>query len=139
MDVYFNSVVDVTRANYEKKKDNDRKKTQQRYSDIKNTIEKIYNEITESGYKRIINDAANEGLTRAVIMTYETEPSEEFSLHFLWKGPVYNKFNTGVGLKYFQNINIIPLANLLQQHFSPFRINWFYNSKEEKHCFEVMW
>lgn len=139
MDTYYNSVVEVTKSNFEKKKENDRKRVQERYNSIKTTIESIYKEITESDYKQLINEAANMGLTKVVIKTYKEEPSEEFGLSFLWKGPPYNKYNTGVGLKYFQNINIIPLPHLLQQFFNPFRITMYFNSKTEEYCFELMW
>ena len=79
------------------------------------------------------------GLSRVVIKTYKEDLNEEFTLPFLWKGPSYNKFNTGVGMKYFHNINIIPLPNLLHQYFNPFRVTMYFNAKTEEYCVELMW
>jgi hypothetical protein len=138
MDIYYNNVVEVTKSNFEKKKENDRKRTQERYNNMKKVIENVYNEIINTNYKELVNEAANMGITKVTIKKYESEPNEEFGLQFLWNGPTYNKFNTGVGLKYFQNVNIIPLQNLLQQYFSPFRIVMYCN-KEDTHCFDIIW
>ena len=139
MNEFYNEIVETTKANFGTKKANDQKNFQEKCNRMKSIIEHICNEVSNSNYKEVIKSVAENGLHRVTIYTFESEPSEEYSMNFLWNGPTFNRFNTGVGLRYFQNLSIIPLQYLLQQSFNPFKVFYYFDTKAEKHKIDVIW
>lgn len=137
MDELYTNLVASTKTNISKRIENEREKHVAHQMKIKSAMTNLFSHIIDSNVSETMKAAAAEGYDKCEIFSFEKgQTFQDLPLIFLTRGP--NKYN-GFGMKYFEEINIIPYVKQLQQHFAPFNIFFTTNHKTGKTLIFVSW
>jgi hypothetical protein len=143
MNELYESATRLTKDNTEKRVESQRLKHEKHLEHIQFGMNKLSETIISKFSQEKIENAASGGFNKAVIYSVPSDEKVEveestFPISFLLKGPRWDK-GYGWGIRYFENVGISTLMELLNDHFEPFSVNYRYNPKDKVYNFEVAW
>ena len=137
MESFYSTLKQVTKDNIAIRIEKEKSQQIAHQMKIKNAMENLFNKIKAIDIESKMKKCASEGYDKCELYTFDKgEIFEDFPLIFLTRGP--QNYN-GFGLKYFEEMNIIPYTKLLQQHFAPFNVYYRTNHKFGNTTIYVSW
>lgn len=137
MDTLYHTLVQTSKENLPKRLEVEQNNQIAHQMKIKNSMASLFSKIKSSVDESKLTEAASNGYNKYEIFSFEKgETFEDFPLIFLTRGP--QNYN-GFGLKYFDDMNIIPYIKQLQQHFAPFNIYYTSNYKSGITTVNISW
>ena len=137
MDTLYNTLVETTRQNFQKKVEKETSQKIAHQMKIKQAMADIFTKIISNDIENQMKTMAESGHNKCEIFSFEKgEMFNDFPLVFLTRGP--QNYN-GFGLKYFDDLNIIPFIKQLQQYYSPFSVYFTSNYKSGKTSIYITW
>lgn len=137
MDFLYSSLVQTTKDNLQTRLDKEQSQHMAHQMKIKKAMSDMFDNIIKSDVESKMKEKASEGYNKCEIFSFEKgETFMDFPCVFLTRGP--QNYN-GFGLKYFDDMNIIPYIKQLQQHFAPFNVYYVTNYKTGKTSICIAW
>ena len=137
MDTFYHTLVQASKQNLHKRLEVEQNNQIAHQMKIKNAMTSLFSEIQANFDETKLSEIALNGYNKCELFSFEKgEMYQDFPLVFLTRGP--QNYN-GFGLKYFEDMNIIPYVKLLQQHFTPFNVYFGTNFKTGKTSVYISW
>ena len=137
MDTFYHNLVQASKQNLHKRLEVEQNNQIAHQMKIKNAMTSLFSEIQANFDESKLSEIASNGYNKCELFSFEKgEMYQDFPLVFLTRGP--QNYN-GFGIKYFEDMNIIPYMKLLQQHFAPFNIYYGTNYKTGKTSVNISW
>lgn len=142
MNNFYEEISALTTNNLETRIQLERQKQEDNNEKIKSAIDALFSMLTDSeNYKLKVTEAASKGYNKCILFEFDQDQKDattNLPLVFIFKGPKYDK-GQGYGLRFFDNLDIVPLLRKLNTEFAPFKVYFSFIHKTKKYRLELLW